>query len=77
MNNLVLLLMMYVQGKDWIRACELYDIHTTIIAQYIIDHTSIEDINDLIFTYSIGTNQDINKYCDKIVEIERNIAEAY
>ena len=77
MNNLIVLLMLYVQEKDWIRACELYDIQTVIVAQYIIEHTSIYDINDLVTNYIIITGQDINEYRAEIAEIERKIAEAY
>lgn len=77
MNNLIVLLMLYVQEKDWIRACELYDIQTVIVAQYIIEHTSIDDINNLVHNYIIITDQDINEYYAEIAAIERKIAEAY
>ena len=69
--------MLYVQEKDWIRACELYDIQTVIVAQYIIEHTSIDDINNLVHNYIIITDQDINEYYAEIAAIERKIAEAY
>lgn len=77
MDNLIVLLMLYVQEKDWIRACELYDIQTVIVAQYIIEHTSINNINDLVTNYIIITGQDINKYRAKVAEIEKKIAETY
>lgn len=77
MDDLILLLMLYVQGKDWIRACELYDIQTVIVAQYIIEHTSIYDINDLVHDYIIITGQDINEYRAEAAEIERKINETY
>lgn len=77
MDDLIILLMLYVQEKDWIRACELYDIQTVIVAQYIIEHTSINDINDLVTNYIIITGQDINEYRAEVNKIERKIAEAY
>lgn len=77
MNNLIILLMLYIQGKDWIRACELYDVQTVIVAQYIIEHTSIYDIYDLVTNCIIIAGQDINKYRAEIAEIERKIAEVY
>lgn len=77
MDNLILLLMFYIQEKDWIRACELYDIRTVIIAQYIIEHTSIDDIDDLVHNYIIVTNQDINEYLDESAKIQQKIAETY
>lgn len=69
--------MLYVQEKDWIRACELYDIQTVIVAQYIIEHTSIYDINDLVTKYIIITGQDINEYRAEVNKIEQKIAETY
>lgn len=77
MHDLILLLMLYVQEKDWIRACELYDIQTVIVAQYIIEHTSIYDINDLVTNYIIITGQDINEYRAEVNKIEQKIAETY
>ena len=77
MDNLILLLVFYIQEKDWIRACELYDIQTVIIAQYIIEHTSIDDIDDLVHNYMIVTNQDINEYRGKAAKIQQKIAETY
>ena len=77
MDDLILLLMFYIQEKDWIRAYELYDIRTVIIAQYIIEHTSIDDINDLVHNYMIVTGQDINEYRDEAAKIQQKIAETY
>lgn len=77
MDNLIVLLMMYVQEKDWIRACELYDIQTTLVVRFIIDNISIDKISDFINDYIIITGQDINEYRAEIADIERKIAEAY
>lgn len=77
MDDLIVLLMLYVQEKDWIRACELYDIQTVIVVQYIIERTSIDNINDLVTNCIIIAGQDINKYRAEVNKIERKIAEAY
>lgn len=77
MDDLILLLMFYIQEKDWIRACELYDIQTVIVAQYIIEHTSIDDIDNLVHNYMIVTDQDINEYRDKVAKIQQKIDETY
>lgn len=77
MNDLVLVLMLYVQEKDWLRACELYDVQTTLMAELIIDNISIDKINNFVNDYIIIMDQDINEYRAEIAEIERKIAEAY
>lgn len=77
MDNVILLLMLYVQRKDWIRACELYDIQTTLIAKFIIDNIDIDRISVFIVDYCITTAQNINEYRTKVAEIEQKIAEAY
>lgn len=77
MDDLILLLMFYIQEKDWIRACELYDIRIVIVAQYIIEHTSIDDIDDLVHNYMIVTDQDINEYRDEVAKIQQKIDETY
>ena len=77
MDDLILLLMFYIQEKDWIRACELYDIRTVIVAQYIIEHTSIDDIDDLVHNCMILTDKDINEYRDEVAKIQQKINETY
>lgn len=77
MDNVILLLMLYVQRKDWIRACELYDIQTTLIARFIINNIDIDRISVFIVDYCIVTDQDIDVYRAKAIEIEQKIAEAY
>lgn len=77
MDDLILLLMLYVRRKDWIRACELYDIQTTLVAGLIINNIDIDRISVFINDYIIITGQDINEYRAKVNEIERKIAEAY
>lgn len=69
--------MLYVQRKDWIRACELYDIQTTLIARFIIDNIDIDRISVFIVDYCIVTDQDIDVYRAEAIEIEQKIAEVY
>lgn len=77
MDNVILILMLYVQRKDWIRACELYDIQTTLIARFIIDNIDIDRISVFIVDYCIVTDQDIDVYRAEAIEIEQKIAEVY
>lgn len=77
MNDLILVLMLYVQEKDWVGACELYDVQTTLMAKLIIDNISIDKINNFVNDYIIIMDEDINEYRAEIAEIERKIAEAY
>lgn len=77
MDDLIVLLMLYIQEKDWIRACELYDVQTTSIARFIIDNIDIDKINDFVNEYIIITDQDINEYRDEVIKIEQKIAESY
>lgn len=77
MDNVIILLMLYVQRKDWIRACELYDIQTTLIARFIIDNIDIDRISVFIHDYIIITDQDVNEYHAKVAKIQQKIDETY
>lgn len=77
MNNVMVLLLLYVRRKDWIRACELYDIQTTLIAKFIINNIDIDRISVFIVDYFIITGQDINECRAKAAEIQQKITEAY